>query len=247
MDSSKNCIAVENYSTKVPNCRIFADAENCKECAANYFLTAPKTCEAWSSTISNCLEAESKDSCKVCSSGYQRTLTNSKYTCKLITILNCDIVEPEKEICISCKQNYYVDTQGKCALGTTIANCLELSDATKCKRCQTNFALSLDTTKCVSRSGIDPNCTDTKMISEFACSICKAGYDFSNGVCQKNTKATIESGCFEEDTDGKCLFCISGFSMGTNGSCTNNNPDAPVPESVGIFGAFLGLMFMLLF
>lgn len=107
--------------------------------------------------------------------------------------------------------------------------------------------MSVDTTKCIKRQGIDPNCDDTKMISEFTCSICKAGYDFSNGVCTKNAKATIETGCFDEDVDGKCLFCISGYSMGTNGSCTNNNPPTPEPSSVGIFGAFLGLMVMLLF
>lgn len=85
------------------------------------------------------------------------------------------------------------------------------------------------------------------MISEYACSICKAGYDFANGVCQKNTKATIESGCFDEDVDGKCLFCISGYSMGTSGTCTNNNPPTAAESHIGILGGFLGLIIMFLF
>lgn len=42
MDASKNCILVENYSTKVSNCRIFKNAEECLTCAPNYFLTEPK-------------------------------------------------------------------------------------------------------------------------------------------------------------------------------------------------------------
>ena len=68
MDASKNCILVENYSTKVPNCRIFKNAEECLICASNYFLTNSKQCD--SITVTNCAEAEAKDSCKTCSYGY---------------------------------------------------------------------------------------------------------------------------------------------------------------------------------
>ena len=78
------------------------------------------------------------------------------------------------------------------------------------------------------------------------CSLCKAGYKFKDGTCQKNSNATIENGCFDEDTSKKtCIFCISGWSMGTDGKCTNNNP---TPDNTK-YGAIqlISLLFALIF
>lgn len=105
--------------------------------------------------------------------------------------------------------------------------------------------MSGDATKCVLNTDLSSNCYEGVRATTPVCSICKAGYAFVDGVCKKNANATFENGCFDEISDKKCWFCISGWSMGTDLKCTNNNPTPPPNNFIGIgkIVAWLALLF----
>ena len=76
-------------------------------------------------------------------------------------------------------------------------------------------------------SDLDGNCSTGYEVSTPICSLCKAGYQFKNESCAKNSNATIENGCYDELDDKSCLLCISGWSMLEPNKCTDNNPPEP--------------------
>lgn len=94
----------------------------------------------------------------------------------------------------------------------------------------------------------ETECIQGEVTSSYVCSVCQAGYSFVNGSCQKNSNASIDNGCFDEDDNKKCRFCISGWSMGTDGTCSNNNPpNTNTGNSAAIFKTIFALVFVYFF
>lgn len=137
----------------------------------------------------------------------------------------CKLMNVDTGLCTICNTNYYLNAQGVCTLANPlIANCTTLASATTCALCDPTYALAQDAKSCRADVGSLGNCWEATMPTSPVCTICKAGYQFKSGSCAKNTNATIDDGCFDEASDKSCEFCISGYSMGTDGKCTNNNP-----------------------
>lgn len=123
-----------------------------------------------------------------------------------------------------------------------------MNSSTTCKTCAADYALSVDGKTCRLDKGLSSNCLVGNVVSTPICTVCKAGSKFATATattCTKNSNATIENGCFDEASDKSCEVCISGWSMGTDGKCTNNNP-APEPSSglISMISVFITLLFL---
>lgn len=158
----------------VNNCKIYSNETTCQQCDSGYFLNG-NVCELQSTTI-NCLTFESKDSCKTCAAEYKLTTANAKNSCVKVTKpANCDIVDVNTAKCTQCSKDYYVNTTGQCTL-KKIDNCAQNNTDTTCKRCDPDYALSLDATKCLSGTDLSSGCYEGLVASTPVCSVCKAGY-----------------------------------------------------------------------
>ena len=207
-------------------------------------------------TVSNCLVVEAANSCTTCRDGYLRTAststTTTTYSCVDKTLSNCaqhDITESTR-VCKLCNPGYYLHTDGTCKTTSSVTNCEEYSAIDLCSRCKQGYALSTDKKSCTDAGAQYAQCVDTKVAANFECSICKGGAGFVNNTCQNNSSAKLENGCFDEDENGKCYFCISGYTMTDSGTCTVNtvvNPPSNNDSGTSILGFFSAIMLFLLF
>ena len=73
-------------------------------------------------------------------------------------------------------------TTTQCTTTNSVANCLEYSARDVCERCQQNFGLSDDKTRCENKINFDANCINQLFPSSLQCSVCDLGFWFDSNL-----------------------------------------------------------------
>lgn len=113
---------------------------------------------------------------------------NNISECESFSIEKCNVYDVNNGECLECESKYYVNPNDKtqCAevpVGNQINNCLVYSNATDCKKCTTNTALSTDKKSCDNIGNFDVNCIEINELSQAQCVACKFGTYFQNNQC----------------------------------------------------------------
>ena len=245
--SSNACPTV---TTTITNCSLYSANGICSACAVNFVLVNNTCVQA---TATNCATYTSTTACATCPAGFVLQTTNSVTSCVAMTKTGCaqlSINSPYN--CLLCTGTFYL-SNGACLSATAITNCVSYSSATTCSQCSQGYALSANFTSCANTGNVasylDPNCGNSQVVSTPICSVCNAGYYFSNNTCTGNCNTNGASGCLAcnpAQANMTCYICQSGYYQSTSGACVpvSSTPAANSVRIAGIMSLLLALVFM---
>jgi hypothetical protein len=153
--------------------------------------------------------------CPDCGTGYIAHPNNGSICTR--AIYNCMKWSTDYEVCLQCKDTFYMKEDKSACLNGTIINCMVYFSQKNCSLCAKNFKLNLDKTKCVDMipgcgtyNNSDPNVP--------TCSSCAVGYTH-------NVQRTICTGkignCSVFTSDTACQQCFEFFEPTSDfGFCT---------------------------
>ena len=152
LDKKENKCKSYSNNTAFRRCQETVDGKVCDICEEEFYFDANKKCTA----INYCEKSSSDTRCEKCIEGYYLTEYGSYCTPEI----NCHSGDKNLGICISCKENYYIDlSDGKCKSNkenNEFKYCSE-ADEGKCKRCVINYVLGLD-----NRCSLTNNCSNAE-------------------------------------------------------------------------------------
>ena len=203
---SKKCIMGNNY------CFECSEKENiCKTCEKGYYPDENGGC----SYINNC-EISYKGECLKCIGNFILIgVSDGLKICKSLDsedFNNCDNINYENGLCLSCKEGYYLNSGDKKCIQTE--NCTESAFGI-CKKCNSGYYLDKQQNKCLLKTESFINCMQT--IDGKTCDKCEENYFFDS---ENNCINTIF--CEKGKKNGECQKCISGkYLTYFDKSCTN--------------------------
>ena len=120
--------------------------------------------------------------------------------------------------CINCNASYLNILTGACVKATTtVDNCMTYAANGFCMGCNKNYV-----------AGIDGKCTKTTNDCALSniligCYSCGNNIKLVNAACSSANKCT-DANCDTCQSDGVCLGCKSGYSLGADFKCTVVSP-----------------------
>ena len=180
------------------HCKESLNGENCSICDNEYYFDENGICIY----INYCLKQGGNNKCEECVDNY--FLTEIDYTCT--TEKNCKFGDRTTGICISCKDNYYIDyNDGKCKSNQ------EDNDFKYCKVADEicNECISVDYF-----IGEDHKCSTTRFCSESYNGTCIECMD--NYYLGLDNKCTNIKHCIYSDFYNQCLECEGNFYFNKN-------------------------------
>lgn len=211
----------------IPNCEKYSGNFICESCLKGYFKSSFTECVA--TNVPNCAVFSSESVCTECLDNYVLFGKENSSICKFMTLPNCEIVFGENVAkCKKCNNNFILDEKWNCVkIVSTISNCLEFSTPTKCKLCKHPSVLNQNQTSCISsfyQDLVDPNCSDSHLLSVPTCSKCPPGQFFLNETCFDCAENSFSKGCMacEPKNQSICFICVSGYHQDSSGKCKLN-------------------------
>ena len=152
------------------------------------------------------------DICEKCNSGSFLVQTSSLQYCSKID--HCVSISNDEQTCQKCMDAYEKNNSGQCIQKyELIDNCIEYDKnnvnypTTTCDKCNRNYALTRDHTKCNYFQNCEELSQDTTK-----CQDCISPYrPNSEGKCDLSTCDSFRN--------NKCTECIDGFYLDSNGDC----------------------------
>ncbi|TNJ28923.1 High cysteine membrane protein [Giardia muris] len=175
--------------------------------------------------IDNCTSCASPDGCQACDSG---SFLDSGLCrpCSYVTPY-CDLCDPQGSRCYTCRDGYFLDTDGFChpvdPTCNGIADCATCNGLS-CTKCKDGYSLSTSGA-CTAIGG---NC----LVKDGTCTVCKPGYFLRTSFLFKScTKCSTN--CELCTSSDKCTKCPGGSFLDSTGSCSNPYPadNCLVPNS----------------
>ena len=156
--------------------------------------------------IANCLSEPTEGVCYLCKEGY--ALSSDQKSC--ISFQNCNKLQSGNDKCETCLKYYHLDSKGQCQ--RTLCEDYDENDKDKCLNCYDGYYLKDNTCKKITI----PHCLEW---DETNCKECDYYAVLKDGKCE--VRSSLIKGCHEYDDNGKCTYCISGYTL-SNGSCNLN-------------------------
>ena len=239
---------------EIHGCTRYSSEKNCEVCSNGYSLSKDFQCEVNIET--SCASHVDTLNCASCS-GNKVLQENSEnnIVCVNSNINFCSeaVNSSGVIICTKCQTGYFLnEAQTQCLWPETLVqNCLNYSDHGVCSRCEDNFLLSKDNSKCTNDiATVGMNCMVGHVSDKPKCSRCDGGFYFNDsGVCQQCSD-NIE-GCRLCDINNlsRCLICKKNFFMKDDFTCEEYPPPDDIPIGVGIlrlaFMSFAALIILL--
>ena len=224
---------------KFENCRQTIDGENCETCNLDFYFDENGIC-----TYSNyCSEAKDQK-CQKCKNGYFLTKDNVCANSE-----NCFYADKDTGICITCNNNYYLDTKDYQCKSNIEDNeykyCMQVIN-NKCTNCEYKYRLGEDKKcsetlycaeaengkciKCISNYylGLDGMCTNVEHCIYsyyYECVECKDKF-YYNKLDKKclETSEQFENCKISTDDGLFCSECKEGYTLNVSDKiCYKNN------------------------
>ena len=191
-------------------CLTCDNPNTCSVCGDGYILSSNKTCIPCLNSA-NCLTCDTSTlTCSVCQDGFYIDSSGACERCPWPCVL-CT----ESSSCLKCSNSsyndYYIDSNSVCQLGS-VTGCSQYTSASgACEACHTGYAFSSGS--CVEC----PNHCDECDATDTTCTKCSptAYYDHSLSRCM-----LCSGGCKSCTSGDKCLECGAGFVLNQNGGCS---------------------------
>lgn len=172
---------------RIENCLYYSNPLDCSQCERGYYLTNNSCVKA---KARNCASYVNITKCRTClpGHGFYKDYETGIVHCIYISTQNCQISEDRYPFdCVKCNELYFLD-KGKCfANQTFIPHCEDYERANTCKKCDDDYILSHDKTRCLSDGefGFSPlkNCIDNQETIQPICHVCRTGYQLYKGNC----------------------------------------------------------------
>ena len=231
-----------NPKTLIKGCSEYSSADCCEKCSSGFALNKDFKCDTIVET--SCQTWLDAENCATC--GYNQVIKlndNSKQTCVNSNINHCASATGSAKgpQCIKCENGYFL-SDNKCLYpNTLVSNCLEYFDHGQCSRCNDNYLLSKDKSKCtteISKAG--SQCMVGFESLKPKCSICSGGYFFDQtGACQQCSTEVSNCALCDINNLSRCLVCSSGHHMMDDFSCKENPVIVPPTISAPLFSALI--------
>ncbi|ESU42666.1 Variant-specific surface protein [Giardia duodenalis] len=210
-DSTKGkpkCLTCTDASTKTPRTSL----DGTSTCVA-------KTLDGCQGTDKELFMKEDTTVCLLCGDATGSNNDKGILNCKTCTKTQ----DGAKPVCDTCKEGYYLDSDGSCKVCTG-ANCATCSkdDPTKCLTCKSGYFLQGGTssgtcTPCDDADSGIPGCATCTFSTSLTCSSCKPNYKASG---TKPNSVTCTRTCEDETACGGTAGACEAIVIGASGEMT---------------------------
>ena len=233
---SKNCAesklgicnkCIDNYylgydhkCTNVENCIYSNYYYEFIECEGNYFIDRnSKKCVVTDEEYEHCKSGYKGWLCLECKDDYYLNMTNHRCYSNLEdnNFFKCIATDSTAKYCSECVKNYYLGKKDKKC--TNIIGCDVSENRIRCKECNENYCLNINTGKCIYNNEINNEeekkyykCNKTN-IEGTACEICNEGF-----ILDENKLCIDKAHCIETE-DGICQKCQSDYCLNNIFGC----------------------------
>ena len=182
----------------------------CEQCIEGYFLSKGdnkciKMEHCYESIFGTCLK---------CIDGYYLDKKEEKCIKQEGIFKNC-LQSIDSNTCDICKENYFLDEEGKCGKSNF---CSKFDDEGLCEKCFPGYY----------PSSYDNSCTTEKdcyyAYEEFGiCHLCQVNYyiDLKDGKCKSNQEDNDYKNCYSVGNEG-CIVCETGYELGEDLRCSSS-------------------------
>jgi hypothetical protein len=218
---------------------------SCAQCEAGYYYetraavlgASPLSICLLIPPIANCISYMNTGSvltatmaCLKCSAKYY-VLANACVLRVNVLVLNCDVLDPNADACLTCSTGYWLDSQKTCKpFPTGISGCIVYKSAIACTQCDKNLFLSNNKCVAVPAANLVPNCIYYD--SNMNCQSCNSGF-FLRGL--QSCVAVQATNCATYVDPTNCATCLPNFGLSKSTSATNcvsiNIPNCMTPDN----------------
>ena len=233
---NKVCVKTEEVSY----CVYYDNKENgdCIECESKYYLTN-NLCRLRKKSVfvEGCIEySKDEDSCKVCEE--ELLMTTDKLGC-LPLIANCVEYHASSHLitehrCKLCGEGFLLDSPTQTCKEGHIENC-QLYDELGCLRCFNGFYRELSGLCIAHEVDEAAVCEEWSQKNKNECISCPNTHISVRQINNCKTITAAVTNCLDyNDTGETCIGCESGFTLGIDGTCTENTIENCKTETGGL-------------